>query len=120
MNREDAIRLVIVLVLAGVAFTLAYIIVGVFHAVFAVIAWAVLSVGIFRAIMYFFGLRIGRMSMACILAAVVATVCSAVIVWVAYDVVKVVALILLGWYIFKLMLRYLEPEIERELMEVFG
>jgi len=119
MNREDAIRLVIVLVLAGVAFTLAYIIVGVFHVVFAVIAWAVLSVGIIRAIMYFFT-KIGGMSVACILAAVIATVCSAVIVWVAYDVVKVVALILLAWYIFKLMLRYLEPDIEKELMEVFG
>jgi len=53
------------------------------------------------------------------LSVVLSAIASAVMVWLLYDLVKVLTILVLGWLIFRFLVRNVAGEIEEEIRKAF-
>jgi len=113
---EDWVKVFTAVILMVTSFVIAYFAVVTFEPVVAVIAFIVLTYLIYR----FANAVVPLVTPTHIIIAVLlSALASGLIVWLGYSLIKVVAIFALTWLLFRLMVKYLAKEIEKDLREVF-
>ena len=113
---NDWVRILTVVLLAATAFVASYFIVIFLHPAFAVVAFLLLTVFFARLVMYI-AAPSGPIGTALVL--VGSAVTSGLLVWMLYDLIKVLAILVLGWLIFIGLLRLAAPKVEEEIRRAF-
>ena len=113
---EDWVKIFTAVILMVTSFVISYFTVVTFEPAVMVLAFIALTYLIYR----FLNMVVPLVTPTHIVVAVLlSALASALIVWLGYTLVKVVAVFALTWLVFRLMVKYLAKEIEKDLREVF-
>jgi len=113
---KDWVKILTGIMLLGMSFTISYFVVNAFEPVIMVLAFLVtayLSYGFVNTIIPI------RTVTQLVVAIILSIIAGVFVVWFGASVVKVIAFFALAWVIFRLMVKYLAKEIEKDLREVF-
>jgi len=113
---QDWIKIFVGIMLMVTSFAISYFTVTAFEPILMIIAFLVLTYLLYRLAIV---IAKETTPILTLITIILCAIVSAIIVWMGYQVVKVIAFFALAWVLFRLMVKYLAKEIEKDLREVF-